>query len=211
MLKCCSINTLATVRTSLFGIGYSQQYLLNNNMYSFSPTYPVKGGTRSLVLTGILRSLVKQVSHPPFKNLSFCLADSMKNPLRNLFNIPSNPLCPHRSLWWQRLHTSLIIDYGRHIRHTSPTQFLLAALLNINTPSFILNTAGSNMKHATKTSHALPLVFAFSGNCPFSTQLITLLQTLSLDCSLAILIRLCCICWISFTPPSNLITGSSIS
>ena len=73
-------------------------YIDTRSMYSFSPTYPVKDGTCSPVLTGILRSLGKQVSHPPFKNLSFCLTDSMKNPLRNLFNVPSSPQCPPRSL-----------------------------------------------------------------------------------------------------------------
>ena len=55
------------------------------SMYSFSATYPVKDGTCSPVLTSILLSLVKQVSHTPFNYLIFCLADNMKNPLRNLF------------------------------------------------------------------------------------------------------------------------------
>ena len=59
--------------------------------YSFSPMYPVKDGTCTPFLTGILRSLT-------LRNLSFCPADSMKNPEKNLFNIPSNPLCPPRSL-----------------------------------------------------------------------------------------------------------------
>ena len=49
-------------------------------------------------LAYILCSLTIQVSHPPLRNLSFDLADNMKNPLRNLFNVLSNPLCPPRSL-----------------------------------------------------------------------------------------------------------------
>ena len=114
-------------------------------------------------------------------------------------------------IWWQRLHTSLTKDPGRHICHTSPTRFLLAALVNIKTPPFILNTAGSNMERTTKTYLALLLVSAFSGNCPFSTQLIISLQTSSLDCSFVISIRLCCcIFGISFSCPLTLITGLSI-
>ena len=183
------------VRASLFGIGYTRQYLLKlsstvsryqfpltvydmatQSMYSFSPTYHVKGGTCSLVLTGMLCSLAKQVSQPQFKNHSFCLADNRKNHLRNFFNVPSNPLCPPRSLWWQRIHTSFTIDSGKHIRHPSPIWFLLAALVNINTQFLILNASGWNIKHATKTSLALPLVSVFSGSCPCSIQLITSCQ-----------------------------------
>ena len=79
-------------------------------MYSFFPMYPVKEGTCSPVLMGIIRSLTIQVSHPLLRNLSFDLAERMKNPLRNLFNVSYNPLYPPRSLWWQRIHTSLTID-----------------------------------------------------------------------------------------------------
>ena len=73
---------------SRYGFSLSVSDIDTKSTYSFSPMYPVKDGTCTAVLTGILRSLTIQVSHPPLRNLSFCLADSMKNPLRNLFNIP---------------------------------------------------------------------------------------------------------------------------
>ena len=110
--------------------------------YSFSPTYPVSTGTCSLALTGILSSFIKQVSHPPIKKLIFCLADDIKNPFRNLFNVPSKPLCPPASLWWHKLHISDTIDSGRHIHHSSTFWFLLAAL----------KTSWSNIERATNTS-----------------------------------------------------------
>ena len=72
------------------------------------------------------------------------------------------------------------------IHHTSPIGFLLAALVNINTLSFNLNTVGSNMENVTKPYLALPLVSFFSDMRPCSTQLITSLQT----CSSAISIML---------------------
>ena len=59
------------------------------------------------------------------------------------------------------LHSSDDMDSGRHIRQTSPLRFLLAALVNINTQSFILNISGSNIELATKTYLALPLVSVF--------------------------------------------------
>ena len=145
---------------SIYGFPLIVSDMVTRSMYSFSPTYPAHKGTFTMVLAGILCSLVKQVSHPLFKTRIFCLADNKKNPLRNLFNVPLNPLCPPRSLWWHKLQTSFTIDSGRHIRHTYLIWFLLAALVNISAHSFILNTSGSNMELATKTSLALPLVSA---------------------------------------------------
>ena len=62
------------------------------------------------------------------------------------------------------------MDSGRHIHHNSPIRFLLAVLVNINTLFFILITSVSNMKRATKTSLALPLVSFFSSTHPCFTQ-----------------------------------------
>ena len=111
MLKCCSISTLAILCTSLIEMGYTLQYrlklssavsvyqfpLIVSDMeiistYSFSPMYPVKDGKCSLVLTGILRSFIREVSHPLFKKQIFCLADSMMNPFRTLIKV-SLTLC----------------------------------------------------------------------------------------------------------------------
>ena len=68
-------------------------------MYNFSPKYPVKEGRCVPDLAGTLLSLTMQVSHPALRNLNFALAESMKNPFRNLFNVPSTPRCPPWLLW----------------------------------------------------------------------------------------------------------------
>ena len=108
----------------------------------------------------ILCSLVQQVSHPPFKNHSFCLADNGKN-----------PYILYHKLW------------EAYPPHFSDPFSVSCFVVNINTLSFILNTSGSNMECSTKTSHALPFVYVFSSTLPCSIQLITSLLTLSLVCS----------------------------
>ena len=80
-----------------------------------------------------------------------------------------------------------------------------------NTPSLILNNVGSNFKRATRTSLDLPRTSDLSGARPFSTHLITLLQTSSLACSSANSLSCHWTCWTSFIPYRNLITGSSTS
>ena len=67
----CSIITLAIICASLLGIRYTLKYMLK--LYS----------AVSILL----------------KKRIFCLADNIKNPFRNLLNIPSNTLCPLASLW----------------------------------------------------------------------------------------------------------------
>ena len=137
-----------------------------------------------------LSSLVKQVSHPPFKKCIFCLADNRKNPLRNLFNVLSKTLCYH----------GLQEAYLPHLSYTVP----ISCLGENQHSVFHLEHFGIIHGTCYQTSLALPLVSVFSGTHPFSTQLITLLQTLSLACSSAILIMPCWMCCISFTPPFKL-------
>ena len=165
-------------------------------MYSFSPTYPVKDGTCSPTRTGMLRSFTIHISHPSLRYRSLGLAENMKNPFRKLFNVPSDPRCPPRSIWWQRLRTSLIIEFGMQILPTSLDWCWLADLVYISTPSLILNTEGSNIDWAARTSFIFPSVSTLLGNSPFLTQLITSLQTLSLAYSSAISLRFRWTCWI---------------
>ena len=147
ILKWWFINTLATVCYSLLWIRYTRPYLLKlssavsmyrfplivsnmetRSMYSFSPTYSANEGTCTLIL---MYSVIWLSKYHICR--IFCLADNRKNLLRNLFNVPSKPLCPPRLLWWNKFQTSITIDSRRHIRHTSPIHFILAALVNIST------------------------------------------------------------------------------
>ena len=141
------------VHASLFRIGCMQRYLLKlsstmsryrfpltvsdidtKSTYSFSDWH-----TPLLDYTGITSSIKEPQFWPCWQH-----EESSEKLIHCSFQSSEITLMT-------KLHTSLTIDAGIQIRPTSPTWFLLAALVNINTPSLILNTAGSNIEQATKT------------------------------------------------------------